>query len=172
MAERGRPTKYTLIETRLDEIEKLAGYGLTDVEIADILEISRATLSNYKNDYPEFLDILKRGKLKAASNVIGSLYKRTQGYEYEETTTEGKSVNEFDDKGNIIGTKIVPTFIKKVKKYIAPDVTACMCWLNNQRRQDWRPRQPEQFEDNPQLIPEFDKMSNEELKKFVSQSVN
>ena len=169
---KGRPTKYTKIVERLDEVEKLAGYGLIETEIADFLDISIESLSEYKRKYDDFSQTLKRGKIKADSNVIEKLYKRTQGYYYEEVTTEGKPVDKFNEKGKLIGTEIKPTFIKKVKKHIPPDVVACMCWLNNRRPQDWRQKTEQSFEELPTLNPEFSKMSNVELKEFVSQRTN
>ena len=169
---KGRPTKYTKIVERLDEVEKLAGYGLIETEIADFLDISIESLSEYKRKYDDFSQTLKRGKIKADSNVIEKLYKRTQGYYYEEVTTEGKPVDEFDGKGKLIGTKIQATFIKKVKKHVLPDVTACAIWLNNCWKENWRQRTEQSFEELPILNPEFSKMSNVELKEFVSQRTN
>ena len=69
----GRPSPIETMD--LKQVESLAGLGLTDVEIATVLGISKATLNNYK-DKPEFLDSLKRGKVVADSSVTKSLYKR------------------------------------------------------------------------------------------------
>jgi len=74
MAKVGRPKK--LKDISLKEVEKLAALGLTDEEIASWLGICRATLSNYKKQEKEFLDTIKRGKLKSDSNVIKSLYQK------------------------------------------------------------------------------------------------
>ena len=160
MAKIGRPTKYDEVKTKLKLIEKLASYGLTEAEIGDVIGVSRNAIHNYKQRYPEFDDILKRGKVKADAKVVEKLYKRTQGYEYEETTTEGK----------LIDGKIVPTNVKKIKKHIPPDVTACMCWLNNRRRRDWRQKQDEYSGD--ELNPEFSKMSDDELRKYIEARIN
>jgi len=70
----GRPSKYPSID--LEKVETLAGYGLTEDEIADFIGISRATLAVYKGIHPEFLDVLKRGKTKADGLVTQALYKR------------------------------------------------------------------------------------------------
>jgi hypothetical protein len=70
----GRPSKLDKID--LVEVEKLAALGLTDKEIADWFNICRATLSNYKAQNQEFLDTIKKGKIKADANVTRSLYNK------------------------------------------------------------------------------------------------
>lgn len=147
----GRPSKYEGIEKRLDEVEKLAGYGLTETEIADFLGIARSTLSLYKADHPEFSDILKRGKLKADAEVVKSLYKRATGYEYDDMY-----LFNHQGKGHAL----------KIKKVVLPDVTACAIWLNNRRRQDWRQR-VEPIKDEEPASPEFESWENEELVSFI-----
>lgn len=71
MAKRGRPAKIEKIDLR--QVESLASLGLTDEEIAVILGISPRTL-NYWKKHPEFLQALKRGKLKADFQVTKKLY--------------------------------------------------------------------------------------------------
>jgi len=73
MANAGRPSKYDSID--LGQVEKLAGLGLIDTEIAMVLGIATSTLNEYKKN-PEFSESIKRGKLIADKEVIESLYKR------------------------------------------------------------------------------------------------
>lgn len=74
MAKVGRPKKIDKID--LKEVEKLAALGLTDTEIADWFGICRATLNNYKSQNQEFLDTIKKGKIKADANVLRVLYQK------------------------------------------------------------------------------------------------
>ena len=121
---RGRPSKYNTIN--LEQVERVAGLGFDDVEIATILGISERTLNVYKSK-PEFLQSLKRGKSKTDHDVTRNLFKRAIGYSYEEKTKERK------------GDKVMLT--KIVTKEVIPDVTAQIFWLKNRRKDLWRERQ-------------------------------
>jgi len=120
MAKRGQPSKLESIS--LDQVEKLAGFGLTDQEIADILGICKATLNNYKNN-PKFLDSLKKGKDKADNYVIGSLFHRALGYTHPEVQLHSY-------KGKIIKTEVL--------KHYPPDTVAAIFWLKNRQPDKWR----------------------------------
>lgn len=88
---RGAPSKVKVEEVdlsingiTLDQIEKLAQFGLTDAQISQVLKISEASLNNYKKQFPEFYEVLKRGKIVADLEVYKSLFKSACGYEYTE----------------------------------------------------------------------------------------
>lgn len=72
---RGRPAKPP---ADLSQVEVIASLGLTDTEIAIILGISERTLNYWKKN-PEFLQSLKRGKLKADFQIAKSLYEKAKG---------------------------------------------------------------------------------------------
>jgi len=116
----GRPTKYK--EEFNEQVVKLCKLGATDKEIADFFDIAESTLNNWKIKEPEFMESIKRGKIEADMNVVGSLYKRAMGYDYEEVKTSF--------------TDTVTT-----KKQVAPDTTAIMAWLNNRRPDQFRSKQ-------------------------------
>lgn len=75
MAKIGRPFKGD--QVNLEQVEIIASLGLTDEEIAVILGISERTL-NYWKKSPEFLQSLKRGKLKADFQIVKSLYEKAK----------------------------------------------------------------------------------------------
>jgi hypothetical protein len=75
VAKLGRPTKAPGVN--LEQVEIIASLGLTDEEIAVILGISTRTL-NYWKKSPEFLQSLKRGKLKADFQIAKSLYEKAK----------------------------------------------------------------------------------------------
>jgi hypothetical protein len=56
--------------------------GMTDIEVADILGISLATLYRWKLDFPAFSRVFKLGKAAADDRVERSLYNRAVGYDY------------------------------------------------------------------------------------------
>jgi|WetSurSiteA1Bulk_404760.scaffolds.fasta_scaffold00868_8 hypothetical protein len=119
----GRPTLYD--SAMCVQVEKLCKLSATDKEIADFFEISEATLYNWKNEYPKFLEAIKRGKLLADSNVADSLYNRAMGYEHKE------------DDIKVCDKEIV---ITPTIKHYPPDPTALIFWLKNRQPEKWRDR--------------------------------
>lgn len=119
----GRPSKIKELSPKT--IGKLAGYGLTDPQIADIMEICWTTLKSAKQD-PAIFNALKQGKAKADNYVVGSLFHRAIGYSHPEEQI-------FCSKGQIIRAKTM--------KHYPPDTIACIFWLKNRRRDEWRDRQ-------------------------------
>jgi hypothetical protein len=119
----GRPSKYDKID--LVQVEKLAGLGLIDVEIASVLGIAVSTLNEYKKK-EEFSDALKRGKVRADAKVIESLYLRATGYDHEDIYFSNY-------KGEVTATPYV--------KHYPPDPLSMIFWLKNRRPLEWRDRQ-------------------------------
>ena len=118
----GRPTKY---KEEFNELaRKYCLLGATDKQLSDFLEISEATLNNWKTEHPEFLESIRKGKDVADMDVAEKLYKRAIGYQYKE---ESKILE---------GDKIV----KKTEtiKTMAPDTIAQMFWLKNRQKKHWR----------------------------------
>ncbi len=65
-------------QVNLEKVEIIASMGLTDEEIAIILEISPRTLNYWKKKNTDFLQSLKRGKLKADFQITQSLYQKAK----------------------------------------------------------------------------------------------
>jgi hypothetical protein len=103
---------------------ELALMGLDDAALSSALGISEATLNNWKKQYPEFLEPLKRSKAQADAPVVASLYQRACGYEYTEISEK------HDPEKGLIRTVVT--------KQVAPDVTAQIFWLKNRQPKDWR----------------------------------
>lgn len=125
MSNVGRPTKYK--EEYNEQVYKLCLLGATDKELADFFNIEEKTLNNWKHEYPEFLQSIKRGKQIADANVADKLYQRAIGYVHKDTkfaTYEGEITDtmEYD-------------------KHYAPDPTAAIFWLKNRQSAKWRDKQ-------------------------------
>lgn len=88
------------------------------------------TLRTWKSSLSAISEAIKRGKAPVDFEVESALLKRALGYEYEETTTEIYETLDGSTRKHI----------KKVIRYIAPDVTAQIYWLNNRRPDRWRNR--------------------------------
>jgi len=126
----GRPTKYK--PEYCLTVEYMARAGLTDVQIAERLGISEATITNWKKDYPEFLVSLKAGKEGPDDLVEKSLFERATGYTFDSEKIVTLSM------GQGLGTEVerVP-----IKEHCPPDVTAQIFWLKNRRPDRWRDKQ-------------------------------
>lgn len=119
----GQPTKYK--DEYADLAFKFCLLGADNVRLAELFEVSLATIHNWRNAHPEFLDAIKRGKQEADAVIASSLYHRAKGYEHPEDDI--RSVN-----GEIV---ITPTI-----KHYPPDTTAAIFWLKNRQNSYWRDR--------------------------------
>lgn len=115
-------SKWPEVEQKLILVEAWCRDGLTEEDISKKLGISVQTLNVYKKEHPEFLESLKKGKEVADVEVENSLFKRANGYRYDEITYEDG----------------VET--KRVTKEVQPDVTAQIFWLKNRKPEQWRDR--------------------------------
>ncbi|MBA7465180.1 hypothetical protein ES707_00342 [subsurface metagenome] len=113
--------------------EDLARQGLTNIQIARKLGVSKDTFYEYLKIYPDFSDSIKKGKRPVDIEVENALLKRAKGYNYEEVHAEYN----MDKEGK---QKAFPSKIKKIKKQVVPDVTAQIFWLKNRRPRLWRDR--------------------------------
>lgn len=127
MADVGAPNKFKKEYTGL--VYKYCLLGLKDTELADLFSICEKTLNNWKHEFPEFLQSMKKGKEIADSNVAHSLYKIANGYSCKDTkfaTFEGKITDS-----------------KEYTKNYPPSEKACEFWLKN--------RQPKRFRDKQEI---------------------
>ena len=118
----GRPTEYEI--SYPDLAYKYCLLGATDKQLAEYFGVCLATLGTWKNKYPEFLASLKRGKEVADAKVAEALYKKAIGYEHRETKV-------LSHEGRV-------TSLVDITKVYPPDTTACIFWLKNRRRGEWR----------------------------------
>lgn len=63
-----------VIEIDIAEVERLAGLGLTQDEIALSLGVSLATITRRQRDNDDFDEAIKRGKAKANQEVANALF--------------------------------------------------------------------------------------------------
>ena len=121
----GRDTKYRA--EYADQARKLCLLGATDIELADFFGVVPATIYNWKNEHPAFLEAMRAGKVKADAEVADSLYRRATGEHVQVERLVKKSDGEFH--------------AMKIIQYVPGDPQAAYRWLLNRRRQDWSDKQ-------------------------------
>lgn len=117
----GRPSKYK--DDYAVQAEKLCKLGATDAEMAEFFEVDEKTINTWKQEYPEFLQSIKKGKMIADAEVASKLFHRATGYDHPEDDI--RAVN-----GEIV---ITPTI-----KHYPPDTIAGIFWLKNRQKGKWR----------------------------------
>lgn len=142
MTKRGRKNHWDeSIYPRLREVGKWARSGLTDMQIAARLGVSKSTFFKWKAIKTELSDTLKINKYSVDLEVENTLLKRALGYTVTETVEEvyGSPTGEIDKNGKPI---IKPDKLHRrtIKKEIIPDVTAQIYWLKNRVPDEWRDR--------------------------------
>ena len=119
----GRPTKY---DERFNDIafQVCKEFGAIDIQLSKTLNISKATLNNWKKKHPNFLDSLKKGKDEYdVANVEVSLRERAIGYSHPDTHISVW-------RGEVIVTEIT--------KHYPPDPLSCIFWLVNRSGGRWK----------------------------------
>jgi hypothetical protein len=110
--------------------------GATDVQIAQVFDVSATTIDNWKKTKPEFLRAIKEGKLEADSKVVLSLYQSAIGYSHEDEVILSNRVKKFDDKGRVIEEHTEPIRVRTTKRY-PPNVKAAIKWLSARQPALW-----------------------------------
>jgi len=121
---------YWLTEDGLLLLECWSRDGMKLKDIAFNMGVSSSILSHWRRDYEEIDEALKVGKEIVDYRVENALLKAALGFETKEiTVTIGHQ-----QKG---GQWVDITKETKTKEY-APNVTACLAWLNNRKPETWK----------------------------------
>lgn len=120
----GRKSLYR--EEYADQAFKLCLLGATDEEMADFFGVVAATIYNWKNEHPAFLEATVAGKVKADAEVAHSLYRAATGHE----VTAEKVVKVKDESGERFEAV-------RYRQFVPSDPNAAYKWLLNRRRQNW-----------------------------------
>lgn len=122
--------KEWITEEGLTALSTWARLGLTDEDIAKNIGINVSTLYTWKNKYSKIAKSLTHAKAIADAIVENSLYKRANGFNYEETTKE-RRINKDTKEYEMVITKVIT-------KMVVPDTTAQIYWLKNRKSDMWR----------------------------------
>ena len=121
-------SKYDLlVKPNLDYVAALIRDGRTMPEIAKELDISLASLKNYRNQHKE-LDILFSRDRKRVDLVdaVGSYYKLVTGYTVQEETRHYKMIDGVE--------QLVDRYVKE--KYIPPNPNCTENWIRARLKND------------------------------------
>lgn len=124
----------------------MAGYGMTEEQIAEVIGVDRITIFRLKED-AQFSNTIAKCKAEADLRVINSLYHRAVGYSHPEEKI-------FCHEGEVVRAETT--------KQYPPDTAACALWLMN--RAGWRKAEA-QVEENlnkPAMIRLFSKIDGKE----------
>lgn len=116
----GRPPK--ILDHDLNLIKRLYALGVTDEQAAKVLGVQTSTIYNWRNKYPEFLEVLKKGKEQADLMVEASLFQRAVGY------------NNPEEHISIAFGQVTKA---TVLKHYPPDPISCIFWLKNRQPDKW-----------------------------------
>lgn len=130
--------KYEQWQTE-EGLELLRGWarnGLTDEDIAANVGISRSTLAEWKKNYPDISDALKRGREYADMRVENQMYQNAVGYSYTEQQAIKVRRVYWDNAGRKCEAEDVR--IVDVERWHPGETTAQIFWLKNRRPEEWR----------------------------------
>lgn len=101
--------------------------GATNAELAQLFDVSEATIYNWLGKNPRFAQAVRDGREVADAKVARSLYRRAIGYSHPEV-----HISNF--QGEITQTPFT--------KHYPPDTAAAFIWLQNRKPDKWRRQQP------------------------------
>jgi hypothetical protein len=134
----GRPSEF--LPEYVDQAAKLCRLGAINADLADFFDVSEVTINAWKKAHPEFLKSINDAKSEADALVERSLYQRAIGYSHD-------AVKIFNNNGAAL---VVPY----VEHYPPSDV-ACMFWLKNRRKEDWKDKHEVEHKTDPNAPPVF-----------------
>lgn len=128
----GRPSK--IIGMDYGRLLRLCASGMTDEQLAVVYNVAGSTIRRWK-DSKQFRATLEANKELADKTVVNSLYKRANGFYYDEVTYKNIWIGQGRGKKP---TKAVEE--KRVTKFFPPDPLSMQFWLTNRQRTQWKHR--------------------------------
>lgn len=116
-----QPSYETHVEPYLDQIPEWYK-TMTVRQIAAKLGISKTTLYNYAQKYPELEQALSAGKTSLVDDLKNSIKRRALGYDWDEVQT----TENFNEYGESTGKTV-----KTTKRHVPPDLGSAHLLLKN-----------------------------------------
>lgn len=132
----GRKNKYyTHVEPNLKFIEGFLSSGHTEESVAKRFGVGVSTWERYKNEHDELRQVIHRSGMNATALVVNSLFKRANGYQYEEIHTK---IIDSGQQRQGQGQGSQRRIIKKITKEVPPDTAAAIFWITNRDPENWK----------------------------------
>lgn len=122
----------------------LALLGMTEEQMAVVLDISFSCFNQWKVKHPTFRESIREGKEQADAKMVYSLYQAGIGYEHddEQVFMTKEKIYGTDDRGRTVLMKETPKVIRvPVRKHYPPNVRAAMRWLEIRQPAVWSQKQ-------------------------------
>jgi len=104
-------------------VKGLALLGLSDMKIAEHLDVSLTKLKEWRKEHAELEAAIKAGRDVADGAVAEAMYKLAIGHTI------------YQDDIKVIDGEVVVT---RLEKQVSPNATACIFWLKNRHSKLWR----------------------------------
>lgn len=154
----GRPSKYeSHVKPKLLLIGAWARDGLTDADICKNLDVSQDSFIQYKKEYPELIESLKRNKEEADIIIENELYEKAKG--------KIMSLN----KVKVLNDGTLIPYEEEV--YIPGDTTAQIFWLKNRKPQAWRDKQEIDHSGKLALDVDIEGMNDDEILNGITEAL-
>lgn len=129
-----KPAKFN--DSFIDIIERMAAKGMTQRDIADVLDVHKCTFEYWTRTKPKVREALLRGEKEAIERVKKSFYELANGYSHPDTVVLTNRVTEYDDEGKPLRSYTEPLMVPIIKRY-PPNGFACHKILTIKDRENW-----------------------------------
>lgn len=133
----GRPTAFK--EDYIEQAYKLCLLGATDAKLADFFDVTEQTINNWKHDFPEFFESIKKGKLRADAEIAEGLFNRAKGAVINTQQAIKLKRVEYDQGKRMLEEERVE--VVDLLQEVPPDTAAGIFWLKNRNPEMWRDKQ-------------------------------
>ena len=152
MSNAGRPTAFK--PEYVEQVERLCRVGAIDGDIAEFFGVCEKTINNWKIEFPEFLQSIKRGKAQTDRNVGEKLIDRAMGAKFKvQKEVKLKSVG-YENGKKVSEEERVE--VVTLDQEAPPDTQALVFFLKNRRPDLWRDRQEVEHSANKDLANAID----------------
>lgn len=118
----------------LDQVRAIASRGLTDDEMAEMFGISPKLIQRWKEFYPSFREAIEKGRTKADSKVVESLWQTATGLSVSGARARKRKqqVVKLKDADGGEYYEIV-----ELEEDVLPEFQAQRYWLDNRQPEHW-----------------------------------
>jgi len=142
----GQPSKFDKLDSKqIKVITLMYQRGFVDLEIAQVLGVTRKTIHNWRQKNEQFLHTTKKNKNVANAKVKQAFFERATGYSHPDTKAQWVEDDILiDGEWRRVGRWEYAELIK----HYPPDTAAGFIWMKNRGTVD-ESGNPEEWRDKP-----------------------